>query len=95
VANSARCNAKKLVGYRKQTTGVSKAPRSEAKASATEKLRGEREREMYLRTMILSTRGTREETGIQSFDSTLSQTTSCYFFFVLTYNTDRMNSEIS
>lgn len=33
----------------------------------------------------------REEAGILSGDSKLSQTISCYFFFVFTYNRERMN----
>lgn len=37
----------------------------------------------------------REEAGILSGDSKLSQTISCYFFFVFTYNRERMNWEIS
>lgn len=54
-------------------TDVSKAPRSEAKVSATEKLRRGRERGvMYLRTRILSTWVIREEIGILSIDSNLS-----------------------
>lgn len=55
------------------TTDISKAPRSEAKVSATEKLRRGRERGVRcLRTTILSTWVISEEIGILSIDSKLS-----------------------
>lgn len=70
-----------------KTTDVSKAPKSEAKASATEKLRSGKGRDVP-QTMVLSISVIREETGILCVDSKLSQTVFGYSVFLLMMQTD-------